>query len=136
VIAITAYCQTLVKHYSEQVERGEEIPSFHRILTTENKWLAARYGLSAPVMDLHTGKRNRVPVAALVRRTLKTLRPHARDLGTEEELAGVDEILRRGNGADRQLHIFNANKDIVEVAREIAEATEVAPEPDPEPAAA
>ena len=129
VVAITAYCQALVKHYAELVDRGEEIPSFHRILTTENKWLAARYGLSAPVMDLHTGRRNRLPVAALVRRTLKTLRGHARDLGSEEELAGIDEILRRGNGADRQLRVFNANRDIVEVAREIAEATEVAAEP-------
>jgi carboxylate-amine ligase len=135
VIAITAYCQALVKHYAELYERGEEIPTFHRILTTENKWLAARYGLSAPVMDLHTGRRNRVPVAALVRRTLKALQPHARDLGAEEELGGVEEILRRGNGADRQLHVFNANKDIVEVAREIAEATEVAPEPEPAAAA-
>jgi carboxylate-amine ligase len=87
-------------------------------------------------MDLHTGRRNRVPVAALVRRTLKTIRPHARDLGAEEELTGVEEILRRGNGADRQLHIFNANRDIVEVVREIAEATEVAPSPEPEPAPA
>jgi carboxylate-amine ligase len=26
------------------LRRGEEIPSYHRILTTENKWLAARYG--------------------------------------------------------------------------------------------
>jgi carboxylate-amine ligase len=135
VIAITAYCQALVKHYAELVERGEEIPSFHRILTSENKWLAARYGLSAPVMDLHTGRRNRLPVAALVRRTLKTLRPHARDLGSEEELAGIDEILSRGNGADRQLHVFNSNRDIVEVVREIAEATEGAPEPEPAAAA-
>jgi carboxylate-amine ligase len=86
-------------------------------------------------MDLHTGRRNRLPVAALVRRTLKTLGPHARDLGSEEELAGVEEILSRGNGADRQLHIFNANRDIVEVVREIAEATEVAPEPEPAAAA-
>jgi carboxylate-amine ligase len=131
VIAITAYCQALVKHYAELVERGEEVPSFHRILTTENKWLAARYGLSAPVMDLHTGRRNRLPVAALVRRTLKALRPHARDLGSEDDLARVEEILRRGNGADRQLHIFNANRDIVEVVREIAEATEVTAQPEP-----
>ncbi len=136
VVAITAYCQALVKHYSELVDGGEEIPSFHRILTTENKWLAARYGLSAPVMDLHTGRRNRLPVAALVRRTLKTIEPHARELGSDEELAGIEEILSRGCSADRQLHIFNANKDIVEVTREIAEATEVAPEPEPEPAAA
>src|SRR5262249_4556774 len=86
-------------------------------------------------MDLHTGRRNRLPVAALVRRTLSTLRPHARDLGSEDELAGIDEILRRGNGADRQLQIFNANRDIVEVARGIAEATEGAPEPGPAAAA-
>jgi carboxylate-amine ligase len=131
VIAITAYCQALVKLYAEQVEAGEEIPSFHRILTSENKWLAARYGLSAPVMDLLTGRRNRVPAATLVRRTLRDVEPHARELGSEEELAAVEEILRRGNGADRQLRVFNANRDIVEVAREIAEATEVTPEPEP-----
>jgi len=71
-----------------------------------------------------------------VRRTLKTIRPHARDLGSEEELAGIDEILSRGNGADRQLHVFNSNRDIVEVVREIADATECAPEQEPEPAAA
>ena len=60
-VAIAAYCQALVKLLSEQHDRGEQIPSFHRILTTENKWLAARYGLEAPVMDLATGARNRMP---------------------------------------------------------------------------
>jgi glutamate---cysteine ligase / carboxylate-amine ligase len=124
VIAITAFCQALVKHYSERFAAGEEIPSFHRILTTENKWLAARYGLDAPVMDLHTGRRNRVPVAQVIRRTLRLVEPHARDLGSESELAGVEEILRRGNGADSQVRVYNANRDIVEVVREIAEQTE------------
>ncbi len=125
VIAITAFCQALVKHYSERYDAGEEVPSFHRILTTENKWLAARYGLEAPVMDLVTGRRNRVPVAQAIRRSLKLAQPHARELGSEAELAGIEEILRRGNGADRQLRVFNANRDIVEVVREIAALTEV-----------
>ncbi len=126
VVAITALCQALVKHYSERFDAGEEIPSFHRILTTENKWLAARYGLEAPVMDLVTGRRNRLSVSQVIRRTLKLVEPHARELGSEAELAGVEQILRRGNGADRQLRVFNANRDIVEVVREIAELTEVA----------
>src|SRR5438874_5305976 len=129
VVSLTAFCQALVKHYCEQVERGETVPSYHRILTTENKWLAARYGLEAPVMDLTTGRRNRVPVAQLVRRTLKDIEPHARELGADRELEGVLEILSRGNGADRQLRIFNANRDIVEVVREIADATEAAAVP-------
>ena len=125
VVAITAYCQALVKYYSERLDAGDDVPSFHRILTTENKWLAARYGLEAPVMDLVTGRRNRMAVAQVVRRTLKLIAPHARELGSEAELAGVEQILRRGNGAGRQLRIFNANRDIVEVTREIADLTEV-----------
>jgi len=77
-------------------------------------------------MDLVTGRRNRVPVARTIRRTLQLAAPHARDLGSEQELAGIEDILSRGNGADRQLRIFNANRDIVEVVREIAELTEAA----------
>jgi carboxylate-amine ligase len=126
VIAITAYCQALAKHYAERFDAGEEIPTYHRILTTENKWLAARYGLEAPVMDLQTGRRNRAPVSQHIRRTLKVIAPHARDLGSEEQLAGIEEILRRGNAADRQLRTFNANRDVVEVVRDLADLTESA----------
>jgi len=124
-VALAAFCQALVKHYCERYERGEEIPSYHRILTSENKWLCARYGLEAPVMDLATGRRNRVPVAQLIRRTVKEIEPHARELGSDRELEGIAEILERGNGADRQLRVFNANRDIVEVVHAIADATEV-----------
>jgi carboxylate-amine ligase len=126
-VAIAAYCQALVKQLSERYDAGEEIPSYHRILTTENKWLAARYGLDAPVMDLATGRRNRIPVAQLVRRTLREIEPHARELGSERELEGIPAILARGNSADRQLRIFNANRDINEVVEEIALATETLP---------
>jgi gamma-glutamyl:cysteine ligase YbdK (ATP-grasp superfamily) len=55
------------------------------------------------------------------------LRPHARELGSERELEGILEILARGNSADRQLRIYTANRDIVEVTREIADATEALP---------
>ena len=123
-VALTAYVQALVKHYAERFDSGAELPSFHRILVSENKWLGARYGLEAPVMDLATGRRNRVPVAQLIRRTLRDIEPHARELGAERELEGIKDILGKGNGADRQLRVFNANRDIVEVASEIADATE------------
>jgi carboxylate-amine ligase len=125
-VALAAYCQALVKDYSERFDRGDEIRSYHRILTTENKWLAARYGLEAPLMDLETGRRNRVPVAQLVRRRLKEVEPHAQELGSEDALEGIRDMLANGNGADRQLRVFNANRDLVEVVREIADATEAA----------
>jgi carboxylate-amine ligase len=128
-VALAAFCQALVKRYSERYDAGDEIPSYHRILTTENKWLAARYGLEAPVMDLATGRRNRIPVAQLVRRTLKEIEPHARELGADAELEGIREILARGNGSDRQRRVWNANRDLTEVVREIADATEAATVP-------
>jgi carboxylate-amine ligase len=125
VVAITAYFQALVKHYAEQFDAGKDVAGFHRILTVENKFLAARHGLEAPVMDLFTGRRERVPVSALIQRTLGELEPHARELGSERELEGIEEILARGNGADAQLRIWNANHDVVEVVRDLAKATEV-----------
>ena len=42
-------------------------------------------------MDLVTGRRNRVPIGQLVRRTLRDLEPHARERGSESELEGVTE---------------------------------------------
>jgi carboxylate-amine ligase len=124
-VAISAYCQSLVRLYSERFDRGEEITSYHRILTSENKWLAARHGLDAPLIDLGTGRRNRVPVRQLVRRALRDVEPHARELGCERELEGVGEILVRGSSADRQLRVFNASGDIVDVVAEIVRLTEV-----------
>jgi carboxylate-amine ligase len=124
-VAFAAYFQALVKMYSEAYDAGREVPSWHRILVTENKWLAARYGLEAPVMDLATGRRNRVPVSQLVRRTLRDIEPHARELGSERELEGISEILSRGNGASAQLRVWNANRDIVEVVKELSKTTEI-----------
>ena len=126
-VAIAAYCQALVKKLCEEYDAGREIPSYHRILTSENKWLAARYGLEAPIMDLATGSRNRTPVARIIRRTIGELRPHAQELGSERELEGILAILGRGSSADRQLRVFNRNRDIVDVARAIADATEELP---------
>jgi glutamate---cysteine ligase / carboxylate-amine ligase len=129
-VAVAAYIQSLVKLYSDRFDAGQELPSFHRMLVTENKWLAGRYGLEAPVMDLLTGRRNRVPVAQLVRRTLREIEPHARELGSDRELEGIQQLLSRGNGADRQRRVFNANRDVAEVVHEIADVTErVAVEP-------
>jgi glutamate---cysteine ligase / carboxylate-amine ligase len=124
-VAFAAFFQALVKMYSEAYDAGREVPSWHRILVAENKWLAARYGLDAPVMDLATGRRNRVPVSQLVRRTLRDIEPHARELGSERELEGISEILSRGNGAAAQLRVWNANRDIVEVVKELSKTTEV-----------
>ena len=114
-----------MKHYCEQYDAGEADRERHRILTVENKWLAARYGLEAPRMDLATGReqaraRSRSSSGGRSATSSRTRASSAR----ERELEGIREILSRGNGADRQLRIWNANRDITEVVREISGATE------------
>lgn len=122
-VALAAYCQAAAKAIVETADAGREIPSFHHVLTSENLWLAARHGLAASVIDLPSGQRNRVPLARLVRSSLDRLAGHARELGSDRELAGIRDILARGNGTDRQLRAFATTRDVLEVAREIADTT-------------
>ena len=127
-VAIAAYCQALVKQLCEQHEAGEEIPSYHRILTSENKWLAARYGLEAPVMDLATAEPEpRAGRAAHPAHGARAAPACARArLGARARRDPRDPRTRLVVGpAAPGLH--RANGDIVEVARQIADATEAVP---------
>jgi carboxylate-amine ligase len=123
-VAIAAYFQALVKLLCEEVDAGRTPASFHRILTTENKWLAARYGLDAPLIDLAGDRSERIPASELVRRTLGAIEPHARELGGERELEGIDAILADGNGASAQLRSWRRSGELSEVVRELADASE------------
>jgi gamma-glutamyl:cysteine ligase YbdK (ATP-grasp superfamily) len=60
----------------------------------------------------------------LVKRRLRELKPIARELGCAEALAGIDRILDKGTGAERQEQVWNANRDVTEVASELAAASE------------
>ena len=87
----------------------------------ENKWLAARHGLDGELVDLPSS--DRVATKALARRLIDRLRDHAVDLGSAAELDAVEDLLARGNGAARQIVVYEANHDLREVMAEIVEAT-------------
>jgi carboxylate-amine ligase len=59
----------------------------------------------------------------LARRLVDRLRPHAEDLGSAAELDGIEDLLTKGNGAQRQIVVYDANHDLHEVMAEIVEAT-------------
>ncbi len=97
--------------------------SYHRMLAAENKWLAARYGLEAGLLDLASGERVKIRASDLAARRLAELMPHARELGCDDALRGVERILSNGTGAQRQLRVYRANHDLEEMLREMAEVT-------------
>jgi glutamate---cysteine ligase / carboxylate-amine ligase len=87
----------------------------------ENKWLAARHGLEGELVDLPD--KTRGSTKELVRRLLDRLRPHAQDLGAENELDGIKDLLEHGNGAFRQRKVYEANRDFTELLQDIVEAS-------------
>jgi carboxylate-amine ligase len=89
----------------------------------ENKWLAARHGLDGEIVDLPSNER--VATKALTRRLLDRLAGHAQDLGAGDALDGIRDLLERGNGAARQIVVYEANHDLNEVMAEIIAATAV-----------
>jgi carboxylate-amine ligase len=122
-IGLAALVQALVKELCEHFDSGEPLSSYPFEMLDENKWLAARHGLEGELVDLP--RSDRVGTVALARRLLDRMRPHCQDLGSESELEAVEDLLERGNGAARQLVVYEANHDLRELMGEIVAAAAV-----------
>jgi carboxylate-amine ligase len=120
-LGLAALVQALVKELCEHFDAGKRLSRYPYEMLDENKWLAARHGLDGELVDLP--KDSRVRTRDLVARVLERAREHAQDLGSEAELAGIDDLLDRGNGATRQIVVYEANHDLREVVGEIVEKT-------------
>ena len=122
-LGLAALTQALVRELALHYEAGKHLSRYPFEMLDENKWLAARHGLDGELVDLP--KSDRVPTRALARRLLDRMREHSQDLGSEAELEGVEDLLDRGNGAARQVVVYEANHDLREVMAEIVAATSV-----------
>ena len=120
-LALAALIQAMVKELCEHFDAGTKLSEYPWQMLDENKWLAARHGLDAELVDLPTHER--IGAKALTERLLARLREHAQDLGSAAELDGIEDLLRRGTGSARQMVVYEANHDFREVMMEIVEAT-------------
>src|SRR4051794_32046815 len=120
-VALAALVQAMVKELAEHFEEGKKLSRYPYEMLDENKWLAARHGLEAQLVDLP--KMDRVHARELARRLMDRLRPHAEDLGSTEDFDCIEDILDRGNGASRQIVVYEANHDLREVVGEILAAS-------------
>lgn len=97
---------------------------YRRSLINENKGRAARYGLDGKLIDL--GKKIEVPTQELLLELLQFVDDVVGELGTQDEVGYVHEMLRRRTGADRQLKVFaESGGDLKSVVRYIMEETEI-----------
>jgi carboxylate-amine ligase len=122
-LGLAALVQALMRELAEHFETGEPLSSYPWEMLDENKWLAARHGLEGELVDLPSSER--VATRVLARRLIDRMRDHCVDLGSLSELEQVEDLLQRGNGAARQVVVYEANHDLREVMAEIVAATSV-----------
>jgi glutamate---cysteine ligase / carboxylate-amine ligase len=120
-IALSALVVSLVKLLAEDYQRGAEPLDQPWEIIDENRWLAARHGLDAELLDPGVGERR--GVRQMTEALLTRLQPHARALGCDRELSNIGDVLQAGNGALRQQMVFEANHDLHELMSEIVATT-------------
>ena len=116
--ALTALTQCVVAHALEESEpRGP----YNKDLAEENKWRASRHGMDAAFYDA-VGDTT-VPARDIARDLVERLTPHAQDLGCENELEGILEIVEGGTGSQRQREVYENSGDFLDVVAFLIEGT-------------
>jgi carboxylate-amine ligase len=107
-IAIATLCQALVLWHWKLRRSNITFRVYRRDLIDENKWRAARYGLDGKLIDF--GKRAELPARALIRELLELVAEEIDELGTQQYIEPIYNMLSNGTSADRQLRVYDANE--------------------------
>jgi len=119
---IVALVQSLAATLAERYDRGGSLPIQPRPLIEENKWRAARSGLEATLVDLERDEER--PAREALRALAELALPAARRLGCADELALLDPLLDRGDGASEQRAVYDSSEgSLLAVAKWLAERT-------------
>jgi len=107
VAAIVALVQSLAATLADRHERDGALPVQPRVLVEENLWRASRSGLEATLVDLERDEER--PARDALVELVELAGPAAARLGCPEELALVETVLARGDGASEQLADYEAS---------------------------
>lgn len=100
VEAVVALVHCLIVDLDTRLAAGETLPTLPPWHVQENKWRSARYGMDSIVI-LDDANREGLVVEDL-QEAMFRLAPVAQQLGCVQELAGLNHIITRGAGYERQ----------------------------------
>ncbi|MCF0058730.1 carboxylate-amine ligase [Dyadobacter sp. CY356] len=122
-ICLAAIMQALVAKIHKLHRQNLSFRPYHRMLINENKWRAARYGISGKLIDF--GKQEEVEYKLLVVELLEFIDDVIDELGSRKEIEYIHQILEMGTGADRQLAVFEQTNDMKAVVDYIVSETKI-----------
>lgn len=112
-ICLAALMQAIVAKLHKLHLQNLSFRPYHKMLISENKWRAARYGIHGNLIDF--GKEIEVPFSHLAEELLEFVDDVLDELGSRKEVEFIYEILRMGSGADRQLKVYEDTNSMMAV---------------------
>lgn len=116
-MAIVAMIQCMVVYFGEKIETNPEQflwSKEQQWIAPENLWTAERDGLDG-IITINSYKKQKI--AESIQELITMLVPTAKKLNCFEELQHIEHIISYGNGAQRQLDIFNKTNSFREVVK-------------------
>ena len=120
-LAIAALIQAVIAKLYKLLRQNITFRVYRRRLLDENRWRASRYGIDGKLIDF--GKEAEVETRSLLNELLEFVSTEVEELGSKNEMAHVERIMREGTGADRQLAVWQHTHDMKIVVDQIVAET-------------
>ena len=122
--ALAGLVQALVRNLGRRYDRGEGFAPAPRAIVAENRWLAARHGLRAPLIDV-AGDTS-TPARSAIAELLDALSADdGRPMEAGWALDCIERVARVGTSADRQLGLARSGQSLQNVVRSLTHETGV-----------
>ena len=121
-IGFAAFAQALARRLALDYEDAVPSIEYPRELIDDNKVRAAVVGIEGKLIDFDQGLE--VPAEEMTLGLIEDLRESARELGCEDELLNLNDLVEAGTGARRQLNWLQDHGEIGGLMTEIVAATD------------
>lgn len=115
-LAIAALILAVAAKLASDYDEKKDLPVANTMEVEENFWNAIRYGLTGGMIDFET--REKLPTTDMIRRTIAATVPIQEQLGLKPHIERVAALLEAGNGAQRQIALYNRCSSIFDVFKE------------------
>jgi carboxylate-amine ligase len=121
-IGFAALSQALVHRLAAGYDEGVPSIEHPQELIDDNKVRASVVGIEGKLIDFDHGLE--VPGGRMASGVIDEVREHAQELGSEDELAALVDLVENGTGARRQLNWLSDQGDVGGLMREIVAASD------------
>jgi carboxylate-amine ligase len=120
-VALAGLIQALVRHYGRRYDDGERFADADRLVVGENRWLAARHGLHAQLVDPDVD--GCVSARSAIEELLDRVAEDADAVEARGALDRVAVLLGTGTSADRQLGLQRRGASLAAIVESLADET-------------